>query len=359
MKRRIFGAFLASSLLLIMTACSGVTEEEKHPVLAKGDEEDTYPTTTAEYGDVYKNASVSCTYISTEEQEFSFPFDRRKIVQVNVKEGDYVTEGQLLATLDVQDLQEQIEQSQYEIENLEMKKKHTEQLREFDLASAETLYAYTKQLQQDKNELKKKKEKIIKQYKNPLEDIEDAIFLARGRLQQEQEMLKGGRLVAEMSGQVTYCQDALLDSYCFKDAKVIVVSNRDACYFVATDITWAECFTEGVPVEVQYHIPGEVITYEVVPALMEQWDEQMYFKPTGEDIIQMGIGGTITMELDRRENVLCVPMNAVHKSDKGSFVYLVKDGLLEMCYVTVGLEGENLVEITGGLKRGDKIALKR
>lgn len=92
---------------------------------------------------------------------------------------------------------------------------------------------------------------------------------------------------------------------------------------------------------------------------MEQWDEKLYFKPVGDEIIASETDGTITMELERRENVLCIPEDALHESDNGLFVYLEKDGLLEMRYVTVGLEGDEMIEITDGLVQGEVIALKK
>ena len=92
---------------------------------------------------------------------------------------------------------------------------------------------------------------------------------------------------------------------------------------------------------------------------MEIWNEQMYFKPVSDEIIASETGGKITMEYARKDNVLCVPSAAVHESDNGQFVYLQKDGVLEMRYVTIGLVGDNLTEITDGLEQGEIVALKK
>lgn len=359
MKYKFLAAILAGTMLITLTACAQQNQEEPQVLLVQEEEGDTYPVTTAEYGEVTKSVTISCVYISTEQQEFSFPFDGRLIERVDVKTGDYVTKGQLLAALDVEDLEEEIEKQQYEIARLELEKKHTEELRDFDLASAETMYQYTHKKQRDKEALKDKKEEITKQYKTPVEDLEDALFLARGRLEQNQEKLKGGRLEAPMSGQVTYCKKSLVDTYSVKDETVVIVSNQDACYFVAEDTEWADYFTEGEPVELEYRIPGGQQTCELLPALTEQWGELLYFKPVGEELWEIGTEGKITAELDRKTNVLCVPTNAVCEADNGKFVYLVKDGLLEMRYVTVGLEGEAFVEIVDGLEQGDVVALKK
>lgn len=358
MKRKIWTAVLAGCLLFT-AGCAEQENEIPETILVQEGEEDAYPVTTVEYGEVVKSATVSCTYTSTDEEKLSFAVEGRPVERVNVEEGDYVTKGQLLAALDVQDLEEQIEEQQYGIESLELKKRQTQELLEFDLASADTLFTYTRQSRQDKKELQEKKEDINRQYRTTLEDLEDSIALENARLRESQETLAGGRLYAGISGQVTYCKSALADSYSRKDETVLIISDRDKSYFIAQDVSLADYFAEGTPVELTYWQSTGQVTCEVLPVLTDQWEEQMYFKPTGEEILPDGLSGNIQMELERKENVLCLPADAVHESDNGPFVYLAGDGLLEMRYVTVGLEGDAFVEITDGLEQGDIVAAQR
>ena len=359
MKRKMTALFLTAGLLLSVIACGGKENDELKAVLVQEDEKEAYPTTVAEYGDVVKNVTIQCKYTSTEKQDMSFPVEGELIERVEVNEGDYVTEGQLLVTLDVEDLEEKIEDLEYQVSSLELKQRQTEEMKAFELSSAETIYFHTHMTQKEKDDLYEMQENINKQYQTPLEDIGDSLAIQRKRLEQYNEELEEGRLYAGITGEITYIQSGMEGTYCKKDKVVVTVSNLETCYFITEDLTYADFFKDGVSVFVNYANAGENYTCEVKPVLMENWNEKMYFKPVSDEIIASETGGKITMEYARKDNVLCIPSAAVHESDKGQFVYLQKDGLLEMRYVTVGLVGDNLTEIIDGLEQGEIVALKK
>lgn len=359
MKRRSRLVFLLSGILLMTTACAD--QEEKDPQTAIVQEEDGsgYITTTVEYGEVISSTKVSARYTPMETQDIRFPADGYLIQQVNVKLGDYVTKGQLLVSAEVQGLKDKIEEKKKEIESLELRKRQTEELRDFDLESAQIMYTYTKQKDQDKKNLKKQQDKIEKQYKNTLEDIEDNLSLERSRIKEYEEEWAMGRLTAGISGEITFCTEELVNTFSNSKDTILVISDRDSSYFVSGDTEYASYFTEGTPVELTYRVPGSEESCQVLPARMDEWGEKMYFKLADESIVPVNTGGSISLELGRKERVLCVAKAAVHQSDKGSFVYTVRDGLLEMRYVKVGLVGESLVEITEGLEQGETVILNK
>lgn len=358
MRRRICAMVLAGGMCAALASC-GQQEEDVQTVLVQEQEAEAYPTTTVEYGDVVKNIVISCKYTSMEKQDLAFPVDGKLIARIDVELGDYVTAGQLLAALDVKDLEEMITEAQFRVDSQELKLKQTEEMKQFELDSAENLYGYTSGSDADKKALEEKKEGIQESYKIRIEDMRDELLAQKKRLQQYREELADGQLFTEMTGEVTYLRNSALDTYSKKDEVVITVSNHDACYFASDKVEYASCFEEGVGVNLIYREAGKEYNCEVFPALMDTWEEKMYFKTVGEEIIPINTDATIALELEHKENVLCVPASAIHKSDNGLFVYLEKDGLLEMRYVTVGLEGDTLVEIVDGLEQGEIIALKR
>lgn len=358
MRRKICAMALVGGMALVTASCGQQTDEVQ-TVLVQEQETEAYPTTTVEYGDIVKDIVISCNYASTEKQDLAFLVDGKLIARLDAELGDYVTEGQLLAALDVEDLEEKIEEAEYQVKSQELKLKQTEEMKQFELDSARTLYEYTDKTDEDKKALQEKREGIEEGYKTRLEDMRDALALQKKRLQQYRQELTDGQLFAGMTGEVTYLRSSALDTFSKKDEIIITISNQDTCYFISESTEYASCFQEGVSVNLVYKEAGEEYTCEVVPALMDSWDEQMYFKPVGDEIIPINTDATIAMELERKENVLCVPTSAIHKSDNGLFVYLEKDGLLEMRYVTAGLEGDTLTEITDGLEQGERIALKR
>ena len=72
-----------------------------------------------------------------------------------------------------------------------------------------------------------------------------------------------------------------------------------------------------------------------------------------------GDRGAVTLELDRREDVLYVNASAVKHMDDKRFVYVQdENGLRAMAEVETGFEAGGFVEILSGLEEGDAVILK-
>ncbi len=79
--------------------------------------------------------------------------------------------------------------------------------------------------------------------------------------------------------------------------------------------------------------------------------------PEGE--VQLGDYVTLVMETSRREDVLALPVNAVHTDMEGSFVYLLTEGgQQERRSVKTGLSNGVYMEIQSGLEEGDRVYVK-
>ncbi len=358
MKNRWMCILLAGSMLLGFSGCGQQVEEEKQPVLVREDEDETFATVVADYGDIVQKASIKGVYTATEEVNHAFPADNKLIEKVYVKSGDYVEEGDLLIALDVDHLEAEIEERQYQVDSLALQLSQTRELYEFDLASAETLFNYTYKTDKDKEALAEQKESIENQYRNSLEDMEDKLAIAEDRLAQYKKDWEEGHIYAKIAGQITFLASPLEFTYSSEGTTVATISSLESCVFLVEDAEYADYFTEGEAVTITYREKQEQKSCQAYPAHMEQWDDTMEFVLAENEIMNNGVNGTIEVELESRENVLCIPKKALHESDKGPFVYLAKDGLLEMRYVTVGLEGDTTVEITDGLEQGEQVALK-
>ena len=72
-----------------------------------------------------------------------------------------------------------------------------------------------------------------------------------------------------------------------------------------------------------------------------------------------GDRGAVTLELDRREDVLYVNASAVKRMDDKRFVYVQdENGLRAMAEVETGFEAGGFVQILSGLEEGDAVILK-
>ena len=342
----------------IFSACGAEGETDTDVTLVHEEEEMGYSTATVEYGEVVQNAKISCTYTPTEHQDLAFMIDDKLVERVEVKKGDIVSEGDLLAAADVGDLEDTIAELQYQINYESLKLTHTQELIDFDINSAQIIYEHTAKNQSDKEDLQEKLEDLEEQYHDTIQDLEDSIALKQKRLVKYQEELSGGQIIAGISGEITYIMSPLLDTYTEKETKVITISNLDSCYFIADDVTYADFFKEGESYNVVYKQNKTETYVEVTPVNLEEWQSQMCFKPVNDEIFESGLAGTIYMELDKKNNVLCVPNDAVHEAEDGMFVYVLENELLNMRYVEVGLEGAEVTEIVSGLEQGEIVVLK-
>ncbi len=66
----------------------------------------------------------------------------------------------------------------------------------------------------------------------------------------------------------------------------------------------------------------------------------------------------VELVLDERSDVLQIPDTAYYEDGDTAYVFLVNEGVLEHREVTLGLEGDDNVEVTGGLVAGDTIVLE-
>ena len=73
--------------------------------------------------------------------------------------------------------------------------------------------------------------------------------------------------------------------------------------------------------------------------------------------IFLGVDAKVTIEGNKAENVIAVPIEAVNVGKDGSFVYVVNDGVLETRTVETGISSSELVEIRSGLDGTEQVVL--
>ncbi len=360
MMKRSLLIFLAAACLGI-TACSANKDTEPMIELESEEENKGFVTVAPEYGDVVKSVKITCTYQATEQEDLYLKGEGLWIETLNVKTGDIVEKGELLFMLSVEHLEEEIEELEYEIDSISLKLAHIREMEAFELSSREFLYSYTGMTEDDKKRMKEELEEIKKAHADEIRELEDALYITQKKLEQCKQDYDEGFFRAGINGVVTYLEESV--QYRFfssdKEVKVVTISNLDSCYFVAQNTEYADYFREADSVTITCTDSGAQSYCEAVPALVGQWDEKMYFKPAGDEIYDFNQTGNIVVELEKRENVLCIPNAALHESEEGFFVYVSEEGILNMRYVTVGLCGSELTEITGGLTQEDTILLRK
>lgn len=77
----------------------------------------------------------------------------------------------------------------------------------------------------------------------------------------------------------------------------------------------------------------------------------------GKDDIRISMSADAEIIIDEKENVLYVPVESIDKEDGQEYVYVVKDGIADKRVVTTGLKGLSYVEITSGLEEGEEVVV--
>ena len=95
--------------------------------------------------------------------------------------------------------------------------------------------------------------------------------------------------------------------------------------------------------------PGEKIIDSVV------YYEVTVDFPSQPEGIKSGMTADIVIETNKKDNVLRIPKSAVENIDGKDMVQIANNGKIEDRQITLGLEGNDYVEVASGLSQGDKV----
>jgi RND family efflux transporter MFP subunit len=119
----------------------------------------------------------------------------------------------------------------------------------------------------------------------------------------------------------------------------------------------------GQPVDITIDaFPDEIFEGKVTKiepqAVMEQNVVMVHVRVEIENPdarLKPGMSATCEFIIDKKEDVLCVPNQAVKEKGGRNFVTVVKNGRQEDREVQIGLVGNDLTEIVKGLKEGEEV----
>src|SRR5690606_26397535 len=114
---------------------------------------------------------------------------------------------------------------------------------------------------------------------------------------------------------------------------------------------YARYFIDGEVVDIEMRLNGGDIYKAIVSNDIDN-PEVVYFELQEPNFnLNVGDRGTINLILEQKEDVLTVSSRALRKANDFYYVYYVnEDGIRSMKEVTIGMMGNNSVEITSGLE---------
>ena len=73
--------------------------------------------------------------------------------------------------------------------------------------------------------------------------------------------------------------------------------------------------------------------------------------------LYLGVDARVTVEGNKAENVVMIPVEAINIGKDGSFVYVVTDGMVQKRMVTAGISSDEYTEIKKGLEVGEQVII--
>lgn len=198
--------------------------------------------------------------------------------------------------------------------------------------------------------------------KKQIEATKELAALKAGQVENAVAEVSGG-LKAEFGGVVTEVK-AVEGSTVEQSGELLTIeSNEDVCVKISLSKSDLEKIKEGQKAVVTIvgkkyegtvtRISKSATKNEKGAAVVE--GEIHIDNPDGD--IFLGVEAKVTIEGEKAENVVMVPLEAVNVGKEGSFVYIVNNGIVEIRNVETGISSAEYVEIKSGLDGSEQVVL--
>ncbi len=361
---RYFAAAALLGVVLGISGCGQPQEEDDDMIVVEQEAEPVvYDMAVVMRGDVRKTQRIKCTYQQTSDQGLSFGISGISVKKVYVQEGDTVEKGQVLAELASGSRQDEIARLEYQIARNQLQMEYSQINEDYEISTLWLNYMYqTGQTTADRERLDDGIAQVRQNYDYYREDWQDAISLDSQQLLLLQGEASSSRLVAGMSGIVFHIKENLEGSTSVRGEEVLTIVDSSECLFMTEAAEYASCFREGEEIYMEIVSGSGAGKYTLLPHEMENWgDQQLFSLAEGAETatIEVGTIGSIVAVVDRRSQVLCVPVTALHNADGKDYVYVLGDDQMrEVKWIETGLRGDDTVEVLSGLTEGERVILQ-
>ncbi len=261
------------------------------------------------------------------------------------QEGDYIKKYQTIASLDQRQLQKTLRQKL----NLYAKQRHS-----FD----QTQDDYRKNIED--GDIDQELKRLLE---NAQYDLDNAVL----DVEIQDLALKYAHLYSPIDG--------ILVKSPITTPHVNILATDTFTVVDPTSLYFSAELEEGDLAQVSEGMPATVILDSFSDAPMEGKVERIAFtaKETSTGTVypleislpqdqlthlRLNLNGTAYLVLEKKDNVLSLPQEAIHQDDHGTYVYLLKNGQKQKQSLQVGLEGNEFVEIVSGLSPEDQVVLE-
>ena len=351
-------------IIIFCTGCVGQADDDNDFLVVEKEKEQTeYVLAAVSVSDVIRTEHIPCTYLQVNDQDISFSVSGKRILRIYADVGDSVVRGQLLAELAGDQTEKKIAELEYRIGRNQMLLEDSKLNEDYEISAKWLQFLYHSGKSQEEEEaLKESILQLQKNYQYLREDYQDAIDLDSLELEKLREDAAVSRVYAGMNGVVSWVKSDLEGRTSISGEVIMKIIDKSKCLFIVEGTEYAYLFEEDVPVEMTITFGRGAGRYEILPYRKDRWTDSLTFSLPGEYdscVIDVGTAGTIRVAVDKRTQVLAIPSQAVHLAEDATYVYVVGEGnLREIRWIEVGLYGDETVEVTAGLEKGELVILK-
>jgi RND family efflux transporter MFP subunit len=277
--------------------------------------------------------------------------------QMNVDFGDQVKAGQLLATLEVPELQDELHNAIA-----------TEQKAEADYTNAHLICSRLLSVDHEHPRLVAQQDLDTAQSK--VSTTAAAIAEARAEVEKFQTLAHYTRITAPFDGVVTHRYvdpGALIQAGTASQTQSLPLVRVSDNYRLRLDfpvsVDYVQRIQSGDPVDVRVGSLGDRTFTGVVSRCTHQVDEQTRTMlvemevPNPKLEIVPGMYATVSLKVEKRPQALAIPVEAISAGHRSTVRVINAQHEVEERTVTLGLETPTRYEIVSGLKEGELVVI--
>ncbi len=309
------------------------------------------PTVAVQQGDVLLSAQVAGAVQSTHVENLYFN-NQGRVTQLDVQNGQSVEAGQVLATLEVSNLQFQIQDDELALKRDQLGLQQVQQQEQ-----------NTPPINQDQAD----------QYAIQLNQSQLAVQQDQTNLARDQHTLQENEVVAPFSGVVN---DIAVSSGDQVQAYQVVmdISDPSSQAFIAKldsttaqELAAGDAFTMTMASQKNTTYHGTIASV-VIPTPDQIAAAEQSGNPNGIPQPQatltvtdypgtppLGASFSATIVIQQAKNVLYLPSDAIRPFNGSAYVETYKNGVISEQPVQIGLQGDTDTEVTSGVTLGEKV----
>jgi RND family efflux transporter MFP subunit len=336
--KRVRYIFIAG-LIFMMSGCAFLPVEEQalKPPLVKPAKQ-SFEVVDVKLGSIAKQLKNGASFVSGQSEDLFFKHSGGRLQSINVKRGSLVKKGEVVAQLDPEDLQNRIVQQKLLLEKVSIFYKQAEQ-------------------QNPNDDVSLRLKKI---------DIE----IVQNELSQLNDQLEKTKLISTIDGVVTYVSDAKEGDFMGAFSTIVSLADPKKVQLESefSNVSDLASVKVGMKTDVimnEKKYQGHVLQAPSSAPFTEdkvQQDKNSKTLIIGVDGLPenpgLGTSADIVISLEQKQNVLIIPRSALSTFLGRDFVQVLEGESRKEIDVEKGIISSTEVEITKGLKEGQKVIIK-